>query len=126
MRLWLGIGILAVCVVAIVSLVFSGEKKRDEAAFQATLAAYRTALQTGTSRAQVEDYLRQQGVSFSQGCGTPQSVCDRVDLGEQPRNLFCQPWTVYADFQFNRMDASGAAGTEHLKSIDLHKEGVCF
>jgi len=122
MRVWVGIGILVVLVIAIASIIFSGQRKRDDIIFQNNLTTYRSALRTGTSRSQVEDYLRQQGTDFTQGCGESQAHCDRVNLGEEPRNLFCQPWTVYADFQYEGSDS----GSEHLTSIDLHREGVCF
>ena len=125
MRLWLGMGLLAVCVIAIANLVYSAEKKKSEVALQTTLTTFRTALQAGTSRTQVEDYIRQQGMSFTQG---PQTLSDRVSLGEEPRNLFCQPWNVYIDFQFKGSDTANGAepGSQRLTSIDLHREGVCF
>jgi len=124
MRILLGFGILVIGIIAITSIMSSAEKKRSEAEFQASLATYQTALHMGTSRTQVEDYLRQNGIPFTNG---PQSLSDRVSLGQQPRNLFCQPWNVYADFQFEGSATGGAdPNYQRLKSIDLHREGVCF
>jgi hypothetical protein len=122
MRLWLGIGALVLCVVALTLVYTSAEKKRNEEAFHTTLSSFQTALVTGTNRTQVEDYLRQHGISFTNG---PQNTYVRVDLGQEPRNLFCQPWNVYADFQFKEPNAANP-GSDRLTSIDLHREGICF
>lgn len=125
---WLGFGVLVVIVVVAVSLVSSSQRKEDEKRFQATLVQYQSAVKPGTSRAQVESYLQKQNVSFERACCGPQAISDRAQLGELPRNLFCQPWNVYLDFQFksSRSPADVARDSDLLTSIDLHREGVCF
>ena len=125
---WLGFGILVVLVVIGVSLVSSSEKKDGEKRFQATLADYRSAVKPGASRAEVEGYLQKQNMSFERACCGPQAVSDRAHLGELPRNLFCQPWKVYLDFQFKSSEnpANVAHDSDVLTGIDLRREGVCF
>ena len=128
MRLLLGIGVLVVLLVVLVSAVQRSERKDSEARFQQTLATYRTALRSGSSREQVEAYLHEQNTSFTRSCCEPGVFSDRVDLGDEPRNLFCQPWKVSAEFQFKNVEepAQAAKGSDVLTNIDLHREGVCF
>ncbi len=120
---WLGLIVLVGLIVVAVNLMSSSEKKEDEKQFQATVASYRDALKPGTSRAQVEDYFQKQNISFDK-----QPSSDRTKLGEQPRNLFCQPWKVYLDFQFKSsgMGAAAARDSDVLTGMELKREGVCF
>jgi hypothetical protein len=55
-----------------------------------------------------------------------QALTDRAPLGEEPRNLFCNPWKVYLDFDFTGSDTQTVQSGDVLKSIDVRKEGVCF
>lgn len=128
MRMWLGLAVLVVLVVVLVSAVQRSERKEAEVRFQNTLASYRAALKSGSSREQVESYLHQQNTSFTRSCCEPGIFHDRADLGEEPRNLFCQPWKVSAEFQFKNTEppADAAKGSDLLTNIDLLREGVCF
>ncbi len=128
MRVLAGIGVLVVLVVVLVSAVQSSERKDSEARFQNTLASYQTALKSGATREQVENYLHQQNTSFTTGDCSSSVPCDRVSLGEQPRSLFCQPWKVSAEFRFkNAEPATGEQkSSDLLSAIELHREGVCF
>jgi hypothetical protein len=128
MRLLLGVGVLVVLVVLLVSALQRSERKDSEARFQNTVAAYRAALKSGSSREQVETYLHEQNTSFTRSCCEPGVFSDRTDLGDEPRNLFCQPWKVSAEFQFKnaKPPADAAKGSDVLTNIDLHREGVCF
>jgi hypothetical protein len=128
MRVLLGFGVLIVLVVVGVSVMVSSEKKETEARLQNTLASYRAALKPGTNRQQVEAYLHQQNVAFTRACCEPAVFSDRTDLGDEPRNLFCQPWKVSLDIQFKNSEppADVAKGSDLLTNIDLHREGVCF
>jgi hypothetical protein len=128
MRTWLGLGVLVVLVIVLVSAVQRSERKDAEVRFQNTLASYRSALKSGTSREQVENYLHQQNTAFTRSCCEPGVFSDRTDLGDEPRNLFCQPWKVSAEFQFKNAEppADAAKGSDLLTNIDLHREGVCF
>lgn len=120
---WLGLLILVVLIVVGVNLVSSSEKRESEKQFQATLAQYRSAVKAGSSRADVESYLQKQNLSFDRQVGS-----DRAKLGEMPRNLFCQPWKVYLDFQFKGTEtpANAVRDSDVLTGMDLHREGVCF
>ena len=128
MRLWLGIAALVVLVVVLVSAVQRSERKEAEVRFQNTLSSYRAAVKPGSAREQVESYLHQQNTSFTRSCCEPGVFSDRADLGDEPRNLFCQPWKVSAEFQFKNAEppADAAKGSDLLTNIDLHREGVCF
>lgn len=128
MRMWLGLVVLVVLVIVLVGAVQRSERKEAEARFQDTLASYRTALKPGSTREQVESYLRQQNTSFTPADCKPGPACDRADLGDEPRNLFCQPWKVAAEFQFKSAEpsAEAAKGSDLLTNVDLHREGVCF
>jgi hypothetical protein len=123
---WIGFGIIAVIIVVAVNLISSNERKESERQYQATLAEYRSALKPGTTRTEVESYLQKQNTSFER-LPAPASS-DRAELGEMPRNLFCQPWKVYVDFEFKSSDpaATAARDSDVLAGVDLHREGVCF
>ena len=128
MRLLLGFGLLIVLVVVGVSAMVSSDKKETESRLQKTLAAYRTALPPGTKREQAEAYLHQQDLAYSRTSGQPGVFPDRAELGDEPRNVFCQPWKVSMEIQFKNTEspADVAKGSDVLTSIDLHREGVCF
>lgn len=125
MRLWLGFGALVVLVIVGVGAVVSSEKKETQARLEKTLASYRSALPSGTTREQVENYLQQHSMSFVK---TPGAISDRADLGQEPRNLFCQPWNVSLEFQFKASEPplDAAHSSDVLTGIGLHREGVCF
>lgn len=128
MRLLLGIGVLVALIVVGVSAMVSSEKKETEARLQNTLATFRSALQPGTTRDKAEAYLHQQNMSFARTCCEPGVFSDRADLGEEPRNIFCQPWKVSLEIQFKNSEppVNVAKGSDLLTGIDLHREGVCF
>ncbi|HXS78096.1 MAG TPA: hypothetical protein VN753_18100 [Terracidiphilus sp.] len=128
MRMLLGFGVLILLIAVGVNAMVSSDKKEMEARLQSTLAAYRSALQPGTKREQVEAYLHQQNVAFTRSCCEPGIPSDRTDLGDEPRNLFCQPWKVSLEIQFKNSEppADVAKGSDLLTNIDLHREGVCF
>ena len=122
---WLGFAVLIVLIIVAVNLISSSERRTSEQQYQATLVEYRSALKPGTSRAEVENYLQKQNVSFERNGA--QADSDRAKLGEMPRNLFCQPWKVYLDFQFKSAEPAGTfQDNDLLTGIDLHREGVCF
>ena len=128
MRLLLGVAVLVVLVIVLVNAMERSQRKESEARLQSALASYQAALKSGSTRAQVESYLQQQNTSFTTDKCESGISCDRVDLGEEPRNLFCQPWKVSAEFRFTSAQPStgAATGSDVLTAIGLHREGVCF
>lgn len=128
MRLLLGIGVLVVLIVVLVSAVQRSERKESDARFHSTVASYQATLKSGSTRKQVESYLAGQNTSFTTAACESSTPCDRVELGEEPRNLFCQPWKVSAEFQFNNAEPPTGTAKESdlLSAIELHREGVCF
>ena len=127
MRQWLGIGLLAVIVIAILNLNSFVRKKREDKRFLSTLLEYRSALKPGTSRTEVEDYLRQKGLPYTRSCCEPGIFSDRSKIGELPPHWTCRNWSVYLDFQFQSTgDADAASGTDRLTKIDLYENGQCL
>jgi hypothetical protein len=98
MRQWLGIGLLALVAVAVFNMVSFVRKKRDDKQFLATLVAYRSVLKPGTSRTEVEDFLRSKGMSYTRSCCEPGVFSDRSKIGELPPHWTCRNWNVYLDF----------------------------
>ena len=127
MRQWLDIGLLAVLVIAMFNVVSFVRKKRDDKQFLSTLLTYRSALKPGTSRAEVEDFLRSQGMPYTRSCCEPGVFSDRSKIGELPPHWTCRNWAVYLDFQFqNAGGADVASGTDRLMKIDLYENGQCL
>lgn len=127
MRQWLGIGLLIVIVIAIFNIVGFVRKKRDDRHFLNTLQEYRSAFKPGTSRAEVEDYLRQHGMVYTRSCCEPGVFSDRSKIGELPPHWTCRNWNVYLDFQFQSAEhAEVASGEDPLTKIDLYENGQCL
>lgn len=127
MRQWLGIGLLVVIVIAIFNIVSFVRKKQDDRQFLVTLRSYRSALKAGTSRAEVEDYLRQKGMSYARSCCERGVFSDRSKIGELPPPWTCRNWNVYLDFQFESAEhADVAGGADRLTKIDLYENGQCL
>src|SRR5690349_15575622 len=124
MRQWLGIGLLVVIIIAIFNVASFVRKKESDKQFLNTLLAYRSALKAGTSRAEVEDYLRQHGMPYTRSCCQRGVFSDRSKIGELPPNWTCKNWNVYLDFQFqNDNHAEVAGGTDRLTKVDLYENG---
>lgn len=128
MRQWLGIGFLIVIIIAIANVNSFVRKKREDRHFLTTLLTYRSALKAGASRAEVEDYLRQQGMPYERSCCERGLFSDRSKIGEMPPRWTCRNWNVYLDFQFQKTDpeADVAKGTDRLTRIELYEDGQCL
>ncbi|HEY2470581.1 MAG TPA: hypothetical protein VGI45_22495 [Terracidiphilus sp.] len=127
MRQWVGIGLLVVIAIAIFNIVSFIRRKDDDKRYLSTLMAYRSVLKPGTSRAEVEDYLRQKGMPYARSCCEPDVFSDRSKIGELPPHFTCRNWNVYLDFQFQGSNhADVARGTDQLTKIDLYENGQCL
>jgi len=101
---------------------------RREAAYERELAAYSNSIKLGTNRDDVEDYLRARGLKFEPVCCTKKGndyfPIDDVRLGRGKGRWFCEPETVYLQFEFTPADPfpRGSSGT--LRGIGLsHSPG---
>ena len=100
MRQWLGIGLLVVIAIAIINIWAFVKKKHEDSRFRVALAAYRAELKPGASRQQVENYLRQQNMSFARSCCEPGVFSDRSKIGEESPSFTCRNWNIYLEFKF--------------------------
>lgn len=128
LRQWIGFALLFVLVIALFDVVSFVQKKRDDKRFLENLMAYRSALKPGTSRADVEEYLRRQGMPYARSCCEPGVFSDRSKIGEMPPKWTCRNWNVYLDFKFQNPEGPihAASGTDRLTKIDLYENGECL
>lgn len=128
MRQWLGIALLIVIVIAIFDIVSFVRKKRSENEFRSTLLAYRATFQAGASRAEIENFLRQQKMPYVRSCCEAGVFSDRSKIGELPPTWTCRNWNVYLDFRFQNAGAGTdvASGNDRLTKIDLYENGQCL
>lgn len=96
---------------------------RREASYRVLLALYKHDLAVGTDRDQVIAYLRAHDVichTVHYG-GSEGDTCE-VKIAEEPVGLVeafvCEPWTVYAAFEFT--------STDKLREIHIRKIGTCL
>jgi hypothetical protein len=127
MRQWLGIGLVAVIIIAIFNLVSFVRKKQTDKQYLSALLTYRATFKPGASRAEVEDYLTQHHMPYERSCCERGVFSDRSKIGELPPHWTCKTWNVYLDFQFKSPEgADVASGTDHLSKIDLYENGQCL
>jgi hypothetical protein len=118
--------VIAVIGVAVGSYLYSRQVARGhQAGYQAALAAYRSTLTPGTTRARVEDYLRANGAAYRRSCCEPGDFSDLTRIGQEPPNLVCREWNVYIEFRFDTREPV-AAPSDRLTAIDIYENGVCL
>ena len=117
-----------VLVLAIVAGVSFVRAKRNDEQYQTTLKQFRTTLKPGTSRGQVEEYLRQRGMPFERTCCKPGIFSDRARIGKRPSKFVCSDENIYLEFKFNNdpQQAAVARGSDVLKKIDIVEHGICL
>jgi len=83
----------------------AGDQKR-EAAYQATMKSYSEALKPGTTRREVEDYLRARQTTFGRWGGTLKDPAqtDVITIGKLWKPWFCSEHNVYIKFHFSRLN----------------------
>ena len=109
MKKWLQVGLVLV-VAGLFLLGIRHElkkqaQKKREVTYQSELRSYSQALKTGTTRKEVEDYLRSKNAAFSQMCCVGESAKrhsqdDLVKIGEEEHPWFCSEHFVYVAFRF--------------------------
>jgi type II secretory pathway pseudopilin PulG len=106
----------------------SGRQAQErEAAFQQALQSYAARFKRGTTRREIEAYLRESGTPFSHLCcmGMNHSAWDTlVKIGEEKPARFCSEQYVYIGFEFVS-DRPGvmpeAEGSDTLTSVRLFR-----
>jgi hypothetical protein len=99
---------------------------KREKAYQAILGSYRQALKSGTTRREVERYLRSQGAEFSRV-----QNYDLSQIGVDSALVwFCGPPSVFLQFEFTAPPRSGRLvdvdGEDTLDGIEVvHKASGC-
>jgi hypothetical protein len=107
-------------------------KEKREAAYQAKLQSYSDVLKPGTTRENVEDYLRAKGVAFGQLCCIDErsASADLVKIGKEKRPWYCEENNAYVAFQFAAVEPHKgweAYDSDTLKSITIyHKFEGCL
>ena len=128
MRQWLALAWFLVVILAIVAVVSFVRRKQNDQHYRTTLAQYRSALKAGTTRAQVENYLREQGMPFERTCCKPGIFSDRTRVGKRAPKFFCSDDGIYVEFTFDNGSppAEVASGSDVLKKISLAEHGFCL
>ena len=111
-------------------------RRKREFEYAKALQLFSTSLKTGTTRKQVEDYLKDKNISFSQTCClsvkqfTPgvydNAYDDLVKVGEDEAPWFCSQYNVYVAFQFLGSVKNGlpsSEGSDKLKDVTLFRRG---
>jgi tRNA(Ile)-lysidine synthase TilS/MesJ len=126
MRQWLGIALLVVIFLTIINVTSFVRRKQDEDQYRARLSALRSAVKPGASRADVENYLRRQGMPYVRSCCNAGVFSDRSKIGQLPPKWTCRNWNVYLDFRFQNTEGNVASGDDRLTKIDLYEDGECL
>jgi hypothetical protein len=106
----------------------SANQKHD-AVYQSALQSYSEVLAPGTTRKNVEDYLRAKGVSFFQEGGAVSTddgaFADLAKIGKEKHPWYCSEHAVYLAFHFTAVQPPGhsrAPETDALKSITIYHQ----
>ena len=103
-------------------------------AYQAALHFYSQAILPGTSRKEVETYLRENKLAFRQTCCVDMkefkkgSLDDLVQIGEEDAPWFCNSLIVYIGFQFTGpgnfdvMKGFRSDDSDKLKAVTLCRQ----
>lgn len=91
---------------------------RRDASYRNRMAPYQHDLRLGMEKEEVDHYLQVHGtpcypVYYG---GTDGETCE-IKIAEEPDWLFCDRWTIYVAFEFDR--------AKKLRDIHLRKVGTC-
>jgi hypothetical protein len=106
LRLLVGALGAALLIMGIRQIVKGQLRKKREVVYQATSQSYQQVLKPGTTRKQVENYLRARNQTFTQSCcvgtkGFPKhSWDDLAKIGAEDAPWFCSENAIYVAFQF--------------------------
>ena len=86
-----------------VPLLYGVKGEIRNRAFQSALKKYSRELKRGSSRKEVEEYLRRQGVAFERCCmtfGERSAFTDLVTIGREDTPWYCDEHRVYIAIEF--------------------------
>jgi hypothetical protein len=94
------------------------ERKR-EIAYQSVLRSYSERFGRGTTRRDVEDYLRARNIGFQHMCCVDHKLSksvwdDLTKIRQESAPWFCSENNVYVAFQFSGPERNGVGGTPIL------------
>lgn len=93
--------------------------RRREAAYHSAIAPFQRDLSHGMSKASVEDYRRAHNIEhYTVQVGGSPGPRIEVQIGEEPGSLVCEPWRVYAAFEFDSQN--------RLTDIHIVRVGTCL
>lgn len=117
--------LVAACAVALLRYLWEQHTERkQEAAFQLVLQRYAAAVHLGTSRRDVETYLRLKATPFHrQSIEEKTAYADLIKIGQGDHPWYCRRKSVYLAFQFTaaekRPDSTGHSPLDTLTQITL-------
>jgi hypothetical protein len=128
-RVWRAIVLLVVCVL-ILGFALDARwdwhiRKEQEDAYQAVLRSYSNHFKSGSTRKDVEGYLRARSVTFQQRS----AESDLFLVGKGTHDWVCSEKYDYLVFHFapaKQGEAWKAQDEDILTRIDLHFEGKCL
>jgi hypothetical protein len=128
-RWWLLVltaALLIVCVLGIKGVIDKRAERKRQAEYEAVLKEYSGALKSGTSRREVESYLRLRGRSFRQMCCVRvrrNAYADFVAIGVEKAPWYCNKYNIYVAFEFETTEPHGispdARDSDRLESTAL-------
>lgn len=96
------------------------QKRRME--YQRITKQYADALQVGTNRVEVENYIRTRGQQFIHMCcvGAPRYAwADLINIGKESAPWFCSRRNVYVAFEFEGAESRSTIGPKALDADKL-------
>jgi predicted outer membrane lipoprotein len=120
--------LLAACAAAIVEYLWEQHtERRQEAIYQAALRSYSAAIRPGSTRRDIETYLRLRAKPFHrQAIEEHSAYADLTKIGEGNHPWYCKRKSIYVAFQFNavenRPDSTRQSPSDTLKQITLFSQ----
>jgi hypothetical protein len=124
----------AVAIVAVplsVPIVYTATNEIRELSFQSALKKYSRELRRGSSRREVEGYLRKHGVAFERCCMTFDergAFTDLVTIGREYTPWYCDEHLVYIALEFTATEfphfLETAYDSDALKEVKLSRQAV--
>ncbi len=121
----LSIGCCASVLVAVACAHSAARAKQREAGYHAELGAYSAALKPGTTRMDVEAFLRRKGREFTQMCcmnHSKNAYDDLIRIGTERPPWYCSAQNVYIGFEFVSSGSHQfpeAHDSDTLKSVQI-------
>lgn len=127
-RFWLG-AIIAIAALLSVPLLHMLRSEVRGRSFHSALKKYSRELTRGSSRREVEEYLRRQGIAFERCCMTfdeGSAFTDLVTIGREDTPWYCDEHLVYIAFEFAATESphflDRAYDSDALREVKLSRQ----